>query len=215
LRRPDRPAKPSNPAVSVHAVWRRSWICAIQPAFSRIHVILYGKVLVCRNITAAGWFRVFMLEVHMTRFKGFAAVMAASAIVTAGVMATATPAEAGRKTGFQNSKLAKYGYAPRGYYGGRAYHGGRGYYGGRGYNNGAAVGLGIAAGLLGVGVATGAFGQPAYAEPVYQQPAYGYGQPAYGYSQPVYYRQPVCRIRHRTVWDPYYGYVQQPVQVCR
>jgi hypothetical protein len=150
-----------------------------------------------------------MLEVHMTRFKGFAAMLAASAIVTAGVMATATPAEAGRKTGFQNSKLAKYGYAPRGYYGGhRGYYGGhRGHYRG-GYNNGAAVGLGIAAGLLGVGVATGAFGQPAYAEPVYQQPAYGYGQP-------VYYRQPVCRIRHQTVWDPYYGYVRQPVQVCR
>jgi hypothetical protein len=151
---------------------------------------------------------VFMLEVHMTRFKGFAAVMAASALVTAGVMATATPAEAGRKTGYQNSKLAKYGYAPRGYYGGRGYYAGPRHYRGGGYNRGAAVGLGIAAGLLGVGVATGAFGQPAYAEPVYQQPAYGYGQP-------VYYRQPVCRIRHQTVWDPYYGYVQQPVQVCR
>jgi hypothetical protein len=192
------------------------WFPAIQPAFSRIHHILCGKAPSGGNITADGWFWVFMLEVHMTRFKGFAAVMAASALVAAGVMATATPAEAGRKTGFQNSKLAKYGYAPRAYHAPRGYYGApRGHYRSGGYNRGAAVGLGIAAGLLGVGVATGAFGQPAYAEPVYQQPAYGYGPPAYGYGQPVYYRQPVCRIRHQTVWDPYYGYVRQPVQVCR
>ncbi len=70
--------------------------------------------------------------------------------------------------------------------------------------------------LLAVGAAAGAFNQPAYAypsygAPVYHQPAYyGYGAP-----QPLYYRQPVCRVRYQTVWDPYYGYVQQPVQVCR
>jgi hypothetical protein len=147
--------------------------------------------------------------------KTLAAALAASGIVAAGLLGSATPAEAGRKTGFQNSKLAKYGYAPRGYYGPhRHYYRSGGYYRG---NRGVATGVGIAAGALAIGAIAGALSQPAYAEPVYQQPVYGYGQPAYGYgyAQPVYYRHPVCRVRYQTVWDPYYGYVQQPVQVCR
>ncbi len=154
----------------------------------------------------------------MALVKGLGVKLAGSALalgamMTLGALATATPAEAGRKTGFQNSKFAKYGYAPRGYYGPRGYYRSGGYYRG---NRGVAAGVGIAAGLLAVGAAAGAFNQPAYAypsygAPVYHQPAYyGYGAP-----QPLYYRQPVCRVRYQTVWDPYYGYVQQPVQVCR
>jgi hypothetical protein len=157
--------------------------------------------------------RIYAWEGFMPRFKGFAAIAAASVLVTAGVMASATPAEAGRKTGFHNSKLAKYGhFAPRGHYGHRSYghvqqyrHGG--YHRG---NRGIATGVGIAAGALAIGALAGAFSQPAYAEPVYHQQFHGYG-----YAQPVIYRPPVCRVRYQTVWDPYYGYVQQPVRVCR
>jgi hypothetical protein len=127
----------------------------------------------------------------MLKSGALAACAVASFVACGTLAASSTPAEAGWRRG--------HAYAPGYRYAGpRAYH--RGY---RGRN----VGLGIAAGVLAAGALAAA------ASPAYAAPAYGY-EPAYGYPQPVYYA-PRCVVRQRTVWDPYYGYVSQPVRVCR
>ncbi len=138
----------------------------------------------------------------MMRTGSVMALLTATTVAMSGLSISSSSAEAGWRTGYR--------YAP-------AYrHGPRYAYGPRHYRRGYGPALGVAAGVLAVGALAAAASGPAYAAPVYAQPAYsGYGyQPSYGYAQPAYYA-PVCRIRHRTVWDPYYGYVSQPVRVCR
>ena len=141
----------------------------------------------------------------MFRSSSLAVLAAASLVAFGGVTAATTaPAEAGWR---------KDHYGHQSYYQG----GQRGYYYKR--HNGGNAALGIAAGVLAIGAlaaaASPAYSQPSYGyEPQYgYQPSYGYQQ-QYGYAQPVYYA-PRCHVRHRTVWDPYYGYVSQPVRVCR
>jgi hypothetical protein len=130
----------------------------------------------------------------MMRSSSMAALAASALVAIGGVSLAPAPAEAGWRTGYRHAPAYRYGYAgPRGYH----------YRGNRGLN----VGLGIAAGALAIGAIAAA------TSPAYAQPAYGY-QPTYGYAQPAYYA-PRCYIQHRNVWDPYYGYVSQPVRVCR
>jgi hypothetical protein len=65
----------------------------------------------------------------------------------------------------------------------------------------------LAAGLLG-GFAAGALVGSAAAQPHYYYPPYYYA-PA-----PVYVPPPRCWYERRSVWDGY-GYVVEPVRVCR
>jgi hypothetical protein len=127
------------------------------------------------------------MEAVMLKSGAVAACAVASLVAFGGLAATSTSAEAGWRNGHGYAYGHRYA-APRGHY----------YRPQRGRN----VGLGVAAGLLAVG-ALAAASSHAYAAPA----------PAYGY-EPVYYA-PRCVVRHRTVWDPYHGYVSQPVRVCR
>ena len=129
--------------------------------------------------------------------SGALTALAAIGVVTLGGMTvTSTPAEAGWRKGYYGGPA----------YGHRAYGGHGGYYR-QNRHGGRNAALGIAAGVLAIGALAAASGS------AYAAPSYSYQQ-SYGYAQPVYYA-PRCHIRHRTVWDPHYGYVSQPVRVCR
>lgn len=141
----------------------------------------------------------------MMKLGSIAALAATTAVMFGGLSVSApTDAEAGWRHGYRHAPAYRHGYGgPRGYHYGR--------------NRGLNAGLGIAAGALAIGAIAAAtspgYGGHGYGGHGYGASGYGY-QPSYGYAQPVYYA-PRCRIRNQTVWDPYYGYVTQPVRICR
>ncbi len=131
----------------------------IQPAFSRIHDML--TLMEAARPLPAAWLHLVLChagcarirEVHDGSFDGFSRERSGceGGRREAGRLGAGAgrdddtcrspprrPPRLGRKTGFQNSKLAKYGYAPRGYYGHRGgYYRHGGYYRG---NRGVAAG---------------------------------------------------------------------------